>query len=72
MTSYEGDVNPDDNNTHLVYIPSAVFVVICPILMALRVWARLRRGGTIGADDWTAIAALVIISTVEHDSYMIH
>ncbi|KAI9149020.1 integral membrane protein [Paramyrothecium foliicola] len=51
--------NPDDNNSHLVYIPSAVFVVICPIMMALRVWARLRRGGSMSADDWTAIAALI-------------
>jgi hypothetical protein len=56
---YEGGVNPNDNVAHLVYIPSAVFVVVCPVLMALRFWARLRRNGTVGADDWTAVAALV-------------
>lgn len=51
--------NPNDNDARLVYIPSAIFVVICPIIVALRVWARLRRDGKMGADDWTAIAALV-------------
>ena len=52
-------LDPNDSNVHLVYIPSAVFVVICPILTALRVWARLRRGGKMGADDYVAIVALV-------------
>ncbi|KAL7953342.1 putative PTH11-typeG-protein-coupled receptor [Trichoderma compactum] len=50
--------NPNDNVSSLVYIPSAIFVVICPIVVALRVWARLRRG-KMGPDDWTAIAALI-------------
>ncbi|KAJ4294971.1 hypothetical protein N0V88_005212 [Collariella sp. IMI 366227] len=50
--------DPNDNNAHLIYIPAGVFIVICPILMALRVWARLRKGGKLGADDWTAVAAL--------------
>jgi hypothetical protein len=52
-------LDPSDNNAYLIYIPAAVFVVICPVLMALRIWARLRKGGKLGADDWTAIAALV-------------
>lgn len=51
--------DPNDNNAYLVYIPSAVFVVVCPLLMGLRIWARLKKGGGLGADDWTAIAALV-------------
>ncbi|KAJ4857941.1 hypothetical protein T069G_08838 [Trichoderma breve] len=50
--------NPNDNVSRLVYIPSAIFVVICPIVVALRVWARLR-SGKMGPDDWTAIAALI-------------
>ncbi|SPQ17722.1 5474e185-1129-4d11-b517-b18ce72ecf75 [Thermothielavioides terrestris] len=53
------ELNPNDNNAYLVYIPSAVFVVICPVLMAFRIWARLRNGGKLGADDWTAILALI-------------
>ncbi|KAK4149866.1 integral membrane protein [Chaetomidium leptoderma] len=47
------------NNAYLVYIPAAIFVVICPVLMGLRIWARLRKRGQLGADDWTAIAALI-------------
>ncbi|UNI24266.1 hypothetical protein JDV02_010029 [Purpureocillium takamizusanense] len=53
------DIDLDANNAYLVYIPAGVFVVICPVLMALRIWARLRKGGSMGADDWTAIAALI-------------
>jgi hypothetical protein len=52
-------LDPNANNAYLVYIPSAVFVVICPILMGLRIWVRLRKGGKLGSDDWTAIVALV-------------
>jgi len=52
-------INPNDNNAYLVYIPSIVFVIVCPILMGLRIWARLRKGGKLGADDWTAVTALV-------------
>ncbi|KAG9250101.1 uncharacterized protein F5Z01DRAFT_427501 [Emericellopsis atlantica] len=58
--STEG-LDPKDNNVHLVYIPAAVFVVICPVLVALRVWARLRGGGSMGPDDYAAIAALVFV-----------
>ncbi|AEO57793.1 hypothetical protein MYCTH_2304420 [Thermothelomyces thermophilus ATCC 42464] len=51
--------DPDGDRAHLVYIPAAVFFVICPVLMGLRIWARLGTGGKLGADDWTAIVALV-------------
>lgn len=59
-----GDANtpsydPNDNNAYLVYIPAAIFVVICPVLMSMRIWARLRKGGKLGPDDWTAVTALV-------------
>lgn len=56
--------DPNDNVAYLVYIPSAVFVVICPVLMGLRIWARLKKGGKLGSDDWTAMAALVSGSCV--------
>ena len=58
-------LDPNDNNAYLVYIPAAIFAVICPFLMALRIWARLRKGGKLGADDWTAIMALVGIPSCE-------
>lgn len=54
--------NPNDNDSYLVYIPAIIFLVISPIVVVLRIWARLRQGGNMGADDWTAIAALVTIS----------
>jgi hypothetical protein len=59
MSSDGRDLNPNDNNAHLVYYPAAVFAGLCPILVALRTWARVRRGGKMSADDWTAWAALV-------------
>ena len=49
----------DDNVAYLVYIPAGVFFFICPVLVALRLLARLRRGGGLGADDWAAVLALV-------------
>jgi hypothetical protein len=57
--SSQSTVDPNESNAYLIYIPSAVFVVVCPVLVALRIWARLRKGGKLGADDWAAIAALV-------------
>lgn len=54
--------NPNDDDSRLVYIPAIIFLVLSPLVVALRVWARLRQGGKMGPDDWTAIAALVNIS----------
>lgn len=51
--------DPNDNVANLVYIPAAVFVGVCPILVALRIWARLRRGGKTGADDYMTVVSLV-------------
>ncbi|KAK4125793.1 hypothetical protein N657DRAFT_568058 [Parathielavia appendiculata] len=51
----------NDNNSRLIIIPAAVFFGICPVLVGLRIWARLRKGGKLGADDWTAVAALVFV-----------
>lgn len=59
MAPANSDPNENDSVAYLVYIPSAVFAGICPILVALRTWARLRKGGKMGVDDWLAIAALV-------------
>ena len=53
--------NPDDNNAHMIYIPVGVFGVLCPLLVGLRTWARLRKGSRMGADDYTIIAALVSV-----------
>lgn len=58
-TEIPPDMDLNANVAYLVYIPSAVFVVLCPLLVGLRMWARLRRGGKTGSDDWVCIAALV-------------
>ena len=52
-------LNPDDNNAYLVYIPSAVFGVLCPLVIFLRIWSRIKNRGKLGADDATAVAATV-------------
>lgn len=65
MAQEESGLNPNDNNAHLVYYPAAVFAGLCPILVALRTWARVKRGGRMHADDWAAWAALVRESVLE-------
>ncbi|KAK8115379.1 hypothetical protein PG999_007448 [Apiospora kogelbergensis] len=50
---------PMENNGPLIYIPVAVFLVACPLLVAIRFWSRVRNGGYAGADDYTILAALV-------------
>jgi hypothetical protein len=61
MSTPAAELNPNDNNVHLVYIPAAVFAVVCPLLVVMRIWARLRRGGKLGPDDWAAVAALIAV-----------
>ncbi|KAF5007234.1 hypothetical protein FDECE_6428 [Fusarium decemcellulare] len=51
--------DPDASNAHMLYIPIAIFGVLCPALVATRVWSRLRKGGHLGGDDYTIIASLV-------------
>ncbi|KAK8048152.1 PTH11-typeG-protein-coupled receptor [Apiospora phragmitis] len=48
-----------ESNAHLIYVPVGVFIVACPLLVAIRFWSRMRKGGHIGADDYTVLAALV-------------
>ncbi|KAJ2891353.1 hypothetical protein MKZ38_000557 [Zalerion maritima] len=47
-----------DSNASMVYIPVGVFSVICPIVVALRFWTRLRKGGHLESDDWAITASL--------------
>ncbi|KAK7987357.1 hypothetical protein PG989_007672 [Apiospora arundinis] len=50
-----------DQDTHAphIYITSAAFLVVCPLLVATRFWSRIRNGGYAGADDYTILAALM-------------
>ncbi|KAI1486441.1 hypothetical protein F5X96DRAFT_682013 [Biscogniauxia mediterranea] len=53
------DVNSStDNNAPLVYTPAWIFLFICPIVVGTRIWSRTRKGGKLGADDYTILASL--------------
>lgn len=43
----------------LVIAAGAVFIPVCSISVALRIYARRLRGLKLGPDDWTIIMALV-------------
>ncbi|KAF7553954.1 hypothetical protein G7046_g6952 [Stylonectria norvegica] len=47
------------DNARLLYIPIAVFGVICPALVGTRLWSRLRKHGKLGPDDHTIFLALM-------------
>jgi hypothetical protein len=61
----EQDLNPNDNRAHLIYIPVGIFGVICPVLVGLRLWSRLRKNSRLGSDDYTCIAALVSLKALD-------
>ncbi|KAK8090416.1 hypothetical protein PG997_005377 [Apiospora hydei] len=48
-----------ESNAHLIYVPVGVFLIACPLLVVIRFWSRMRKGGHVGADDYTVLAALV-------------
>ncbi|KAF4980760.1 hypothetical protein FZEAL_3315 [Fusarium zealandicum] len=55
--------DPDASNAHTLYIPIAIFGVLCPLLVAARMWARLRKDGHLGGDDYTIIVSLIFALT---------
>ncbi|KAI0140576.1 hypothetical protein BJ166DRAFT_604139 [Pestalotiopsis sp. NC0098] len=55
VDEYIGD---GKSNASLIYIPSAIFLILCPLLVTTRLWSRLRKGGHMGADDYTILASL--------------
>ncbi|KAL7904316.1 putative PTH11-typeG-protein-coupled receptor [Trichoderma velutinum] len=48
----------NDNSSQSIYIPSAIFLVIAPFIVLLRVYDRYHRR-ELGRDDWIAVAALI-------------
>lgn len=42
-----------------IYIPAWLFLFLCLVVVAARVWSRTRTEGGLGADDYTIMAALV-------------
>lgn len=55
----DGYIGDGKSNASLIYIPSAIFLILCPLLVTTRLWSRLRKGGHMGADDYTILASLV-------------
>lgn len=49
----------DEDHGHWVMIPATLFTVVCPILFAVRIWARRSTTG-VDLSDWLALIALVI------------
>ncbi len=45
-----------------VTVPASVFTAICPLLVAVRFWARRRTSGQVASDDWTCLASLVRVT----------
>ncbi|KAH8898353.1 hypothetical protein GQ53DRAFT_837275 [Thozetella sp. PMI_491] len=50
----------EENRNDWVLVPAAVFTVICPLLVGLRFWSRMKTSGLIGVDDWTCLASLIL------------
>ncbi|KAI1187209.1 hypothetical protein F5B17DRAFT_440469 [Nemania serpens] len=46
------------DNSSIVYIPAWIFVCLCPIVVAMRIWARKTTGAGLGADDYAIILSL--------------
>lgn len=59
MTTDAPLADPNANRAHLVYVPALIFVILCPLFVGLRLWARQAKRVGFGPDDYTAIAALV-------------
>ena len=50
---------PSGDNSPMIYIPAWIFLFLCPIIVAIRIWSRQKSGGRLGADDYTVIVSLV-------------
>lgn len=52
-------VPPYENNALEVQVPAVVFLVLCPLIVALRVWGRTRGAvNNMGIDDWSILGSL--------------
>ncbi|KAI0841816.1 hypothetical protein F5Y06DRAFT_285265 [Hypoxylon sp. FL0890] len=47
-----------ETNAVTIYVPAIVFLVICPIVVGTRIWARMGGGGKLGPDDYTILVSL--------------
>ncbi|KAL1873469.1 hypothetical protein VTK73DRAFT_917 [Phialemonium thermophilum] len=49
---------PGPSVAYMIYVPVIVFAIVCPSLVTLRVWSRLRKGGKLGPDDYCILSSL--------------
>ncbi|KAI1213372.1 uncharacterized protein F4807DRAFT_456715 [Annulohypoxylon truncatum] len=47
-----------ETNVEMIYVPVAVFLAICPVVVGTRIWSRMGNGGKLGPDDYTILVAL--------------
>ncbi|KAI2617221.1 hypothetical protein GGS26DRAFT_585325 [Hypomontagnella submonticulosa] len=47
-----------ESHAATIYIPAAVFLAVCPIIVGTRIWSRVGNGGKMGPDDYTILVAL--------------
>ncbi|KAI0481786.1 hypothetical protein F4859DRAFT_512922 [Xylaria cf. heliscus] len=57
LEAREHEASTGDNG-RLMYIPSWVFMFVCPIFVGMRLWSRKKTDGGLGADDYTILASL--------------
>lgn len=52
---------PGHSKAQLLQIPCGIFLVVMPIIVAIRIWARVSVGSWkgLGLDDWTILASMV-------------
>ncbi|KAH8883313.1 hypothetical protein GQ53DRAFT_882918 [Thozetella sp. PMI_491] len=55
----------EESNGHMIIIPCAVFLALCPIAVGIRVWTRLYKLGYLGSEDWVLLLALVELVIVD-------
>ncbi|KAH6654872.1 hypothetical protein BKA67DRAFT_624235 [Truncatella angustata] len=55
---YDVSGSHGETDSALIYIPTGIFLFFCPLLVGTRLWSRMRKGGKIGADDYTVLASL--------------
>ncbi|KAI1384364.1 uncharacterized protein F4822DRAFT_414886 [Hypoxylon trugodes] len=58
LGSPTGETQYHQSNARTIYIPVGVFLAICPIVVAARIWARVGCGLKLGADDFIILFSL--------------
>ncbi|CAG8980596.1 hypothetical protein HYALB_00013746 [Hymenoscyphus albidus] len=58
-------MSPNGSNARQVQIPAVVFLVLCPLIVAIRFWGHTRGSvNHLGIDDWTILGSLAFAIVV--------